>query len=83
MFEGSQSHTRRSRKSAATAPYKEENVGDKVPKAQWWRTEVLVYKACTEMVCPKCLLSTHKDHAHCTAEEARSDIEIKWMSLLV
>ena len=34
-------------------------------------------KACTEMVCPECLLSTHKDHVHCTAEEARSDIETR------
>ena len=33
--------------------------------------------ACTEMVCPECLLSTHKDHVYCTADEARSDIETK------
>ena len=26
-------------------------------------------KACTEMVCPECLLLTHKDHLYCTAEE--------------
>ena len=33
--------------------------------------------ACTEMVCPECLLSTHKDHVHCTAEEARSVVETR------
>ena len=32
---------------------------------------------CTEMVCPECLLSTHKDHVHCTAEEARTVLETK------
>ena len=30
---------------------------------------------CTEMVCPECILLTHKDHVYCTAEEAHSVLE--------
>ena len=32
---------------------------------------------CTEMVCPECLLLTHKDHVYCTAEEARTVLETR------
>ena len=32
---------------------------------------------CIEMVCPECLLSTHKDHVYYTAEEARTLLETK------